>query len=318
MAVVLIAMAWLDQFAHLGRSLRWVLAIAALVLAALLAIRIVYYSRAVNESEVNWKPTIVSIAITIVLGGAYASVTQAGAVTHLSRVVMPGANIRPFMHTQVDIVGMGQRYFVMEGSPLTIKARTDGRPVDGAVLKWTGDDGKQQQLSMERSDEGDYACTLPKVDKPLTVFVSAGDGYSEPVEIGIDVRPKIEAIGVTYRYPKDLGKDEVKIKNSDGNLTGPKGTTAILRFRSNKHLEFLALNMEQDGKPVTIGSEPIKDPGPWADKYKCPCPLHQDTGGNLFWTARVRLDKSCDYRIRIGDAQGYQVIEPATYHITVN
>jgi len=234
-----------------------------------------------------------ALAGALVLAAGYFLWAGPAGRTHLVRVLLPAADIPPFTWTRVRArIDPGDR--LLEGSPLKVTATTTGRAVDEALLHWTDASDRERTVGMEPAEAGRFAHTFPSVQGDLALHVTAGDGRSQRFHVAVDLRPRIEAMRVTYTYPPYTGLADRTVEEFDGHLHGLPGTRARITLRTNKPMERLALAMA-GGEEVTA-----KEAGD-ADTY----------------SAEVTLQRSGTYRILLHDTQGYEVEAPATYTVTL-
>jgi len=236
----------------------------------------------------------VALVVAAVVAAAYFAWAGPAGQTCLMRILLPAADIPPFTWTRLAVaVEPGTR--LLEGSPLTIHATTTGRLADEATLHWTDTADRRRTLRMEHAGSGKFTHTFPAVESDLTLQVRAGDAHRDGLHVAVDRRPRVEAMSVTYTYPAYTALEDRTVEDFDGHLHGLPGTKAALAIRVNKPMERLALAMA-DGRRIAASAA--------------------GTGATR-WSAVVALEKSGTYRVRLHDTQGYELVSPTTFTITL-
>jgi len=235
-----------------------------------------------------------ALAAALVVAILYAAWAGPAARTSFMRVLLPGADIAPFTWTKLSVdLDPGDR--VLEGTPLSISATASGRLPKDATLHWTDSHDRRRTLRMAEATQGAFTHTFPALEAPLSFHVTAGDARTDVFRVAVDLRPRIESMTVTYRYPTYAALDDRTIQDFDGHLHGLPATQATLGVRANKPLERLTVKTTGGRE---IAAAPSGEEG-------------------VAWSAVLELEDAGAYRMKLLDTQGYEVEAPTTYTITL-
>lgn len=208
------------------------------------------------------------------------------------RVLMPWADILPFTWTTLD-VSPGKPQMLLEGSPLTVHARTGGRYPDEAMLHWTDAQGHRRGVRMS-GEKPDFTHTFAALDAGFRFYVTAGDARSRTIAVSVEPRPRVARMSVKYHYPSYTALPEREVKEFDGHLHGLPQTRITLTIAANKPLDQAAMIL--DGRP--------------------PASLRA-SGDPAIWTTEMTLTKAGVYRFRLSDQKGNELDDAARYTITL-
>ena len=254
-------------------------------------------------------PTLQRIGVVLVgiliVSSVYLSLGDEAAATSLRRVLMPTADIAPFTWTSVSRVELWHDddlltdRAILEGEPLTVVAHVSGRAPERATLHWRDGSGRPRAVGMtsvehHRGDGLRYEHTFPVVDSDFDLRIHAGDGAHGPVHVHVVPRPRIIDMQVAYHYPAYTAELAHTVHGFDGHLRGVPQTQASLAVRVNKPLASMSFNVA--GRQ-TITMSP--------------------RGGADTWHADITLTDTGTYRLAMTDGEGYDVVDPSTYSITI-
>ena len=235
-----------------------------------------------------------ALAAALIVAIVYATWAGPAARTSFMRVLLPGADIAPFTWTALSVdLEPGDR--VLEGTPFAVTATAAGRVPGEATLHWTDAHDRRRALRMMTGGAGKFTHTFPALEASIAFHVTAGDARTDVFRVAVDVRPRIDSMTVTYRYPAYAALDDSTIEDFDGHLHGLPATQATLAIHANKPLERLTLAMG-DGRKIAAA----------------PAGEH-----DAAWSTVLHLEGSGAYRMRLRDAQGYEVEAPTAYTITL-
>jgi len=227
---------------------------------------------------------VLLIAVLLVLGP--------GARTSLARVLLPWSSTPPFTWTQVTI-DPDEPVRVLEGEAVTIDARVGGRPVEQVILEVRDAAGERRAHAMRAIDDATFRHRFPAVDRSFTFAAIAGDGRSESGQIIVDARPRIVERSATITPPPYTGREAKPIFDFDGHAQVLPTSRLDVTFTANKDLDQLELLFDS-GRVISAES---RDP--------------------RTWHASFTVTESMSYRIRMFDAQGYEVTTAAAYSVTL-
>ncbi|MCC6125227.1 MAG: hypothetical protein IT426_09715 [Pirellulales bacterium] len=89
-----------------------------------------------------------------------------------------------------------------------------------------------------------YTAAIPSILKPLRYRVEIGDSQSEAYRVTVSDKPMVAEVGVTYQFPKYLGRKDETFELKTPDLDAPQYTVARLRIRPTRPVTkgFLHLN----------------------------------------------------------------------------
>ncbi len=219
-----------------------------------------------------------------------------GVRVSVSRVLMPWAAIEPFCYTQLELQP-AEPQRLLEGSPLTIEAtardRTGAAPPDRAMIAWRDGAGRAGRAEMKSAGSGKFAYIISSVDTSLSLTVSAGDATSTPLEVAVDLRPRVVGMSAVIHPPGYIQQADHKLEEFDGQIEALPGSKVELEVHSNKDLQSLTL--------ATDFGQTIAMQAAAEDARR--------------WSGSIEIHKSGSYRLKMLDNQQYQVDSPIDYRI---
>jgi len=233
------------------------------------------------------------MGIALIIAAVYSLAAGPAAMSSLARILLPAANIAPFTRTQL-VVTPDRDLHLLEGTPLTVTAKTTGRVPQRVTVHWESA-GRTRSARMKDAGRDAYRYTFASLTSDTAFTVRAGDARSPRVRVTVDPMPRIESMSVTYEFPAYTARKPESHSAFDGHLRGLPQTVATLRFQVNKPLETLRMTVN--------GADQI--------------PTNADDD-HLAWTARLTLTRGGSYRISLKDTQSYQVEVPTLYSITLD
>ena len=173
---------------------------------------------------------------------------------------------------------------VIRGSAISVEATTSGARPDSVemVFKPAGSGAAAeapQAVAMDQAETGRYAAVLPEVTEDLDYRVVTGPFQSPWYSITAVERPSVTALKVTLYPPHYTGLPDQTF--TGGNVRGVKGSTLSFSATTNKSMAQAVIALD-DGREV-----PLKITGDTAQ-------------------GSVVLFRSLGYRIRLGDAFGFE------------
>jgi hypothetical protein len=76
-----------------------------------------------------------------------------------------------------------------------------------------------------------YEATIPSILKPLRYRVEIGDSQSEAFHVTVSEKPMVAEVGVTYQFPRYIGRKDETLALKTPDLHAPQCTVAQLRIR---------------------------------------------------------------------------------------
>lgn len=234
------------------------------------------------------------LAVVAVLSFAYVALGGPGARASLMRIAMPAASIEPFTWTDVEL-SVEPELRVLEGTPVVVTATTTGRSVASASLHLDRADGPRRVVAMSRDSDERFTYTLDAASPSVRLHATAGDGRSDTIELTIDPRPRIEAIGVRYAFADYTGLEPREAEDAAGHVRALPGTRVTLTFHASHALESLSL----DGWPAAGEAQPTD-------------------AQRTTWRVEATVRRPATYRVTMTDTRGYTVEAPTTYTVGVD
>ena len=173
---------------------------------------------------------------------------------------------------------------VIRGSAISVEATTSGARPDSVEMVFkpagSGEAAEAPQaVAMDQAETGRYAAVLPEVTESLDYRVVTGPFQSAWYSITAVERPSVTALKVTLYPPHYTGLPDQTF--TGGNVRGVKGSTLSFSATTNKSMAQAVIALD-DGREV-----PLKITGDTAQ-------------------GSVVLFRSLGYRIRLGDAFGFE------------
>ena len=173
---------------------------------------------------------------------------------------------------------------VIRGSAISVEATTSGARPDSVEMVFKparpgAAAEAPQAVAMDQAETGRYAAVLPEVTEDLDYRVVTGPFQSPWYSITAVERPTVTALKVTLYPPHYTGLPDQTF--TGGNVRGVKGSTLSFSATTNKSMAQAVIALD-DGREV-----PLKITGDTAQ-------------------GSVVLFRSLGYRIRLGDAFGFE------------
>ncbi len=142
----------------------------------------------------------------------------------LGRQLAPLSGLAPATTTHIAV--LPGSIDVVQGTPLTIKARAE--PLDGSsvILRVSTDGQTWTTIGMAPAPDGSYAHSLTAIWRDTRYEVVAGDAVSGPHSIRVLWRPLVREFRIRLVYPRYIGRAPLAISNADGSIQAPAGTEA--------------------------------------------------------------------------------------------
>jgi hypothetical protein len=253
-----------------------------------------------------------ALAVLVLLAG-YASALPPYFANGLARLLLPMGNVAPYSQTQIlaEDVQPGSTK-VAEGKAVEIRARVHGVIPSTAKLhrKLGNRDWQISPMSVDPRHEDVFRFDVKQAAESFDYFITAGDGRSPIFHIDVVKPPQIDRITVTYTLPPYTGQLPRTVRESDGNIAGPVGTTVALELKSSKPLQNATL-ITKEGE--VLDCRKGDDDSTWVCSF-------------VLWTREARLAAGITgrqlrapttYRLHLLDTDGYETNDPLWRSITV-
>jgi hypothetical protein len=242
----------------------------------------------------------------LVLVAGYALALTPRFTNGLARVLLPLADIAPYTQTQIraeDVRPGGTR--IAEGKPLRITARLSGVIPPGAQMHRRFGELAWQISPMQgdAAHEDTFGFDVKQTTESFDYFITAGDGRSPIYHVEVVKPPQIDKLSVTYTLPPYAGQPPRIVADSDGEVSGPAGTTIELELKASKPLQSTTLTTKEG---AVFNFEKRGDDSTWSCSF-------------VLWTREARpaagitgrqLQASTTYRLRLLDTEGYENADP--------
>lgn len=220
---------------------------------------------------------------------------------------------------RVEIIPLTQRVRVAVGESVTVKMRVGrGAHVDlRGVLRIVDGAGNRTSLAMHREVDGTYRCDIDAVTSPLTYWFEAGDASTRKTAGRIEVahRPAVAAATAEVHPPPyargpfslldptDVGGSGTGVSTFDlqaGPAAAVYGSEATVTIRTT----------------TPVGATSSGAPTAWlvmADGARVPLVVRNGDRRRL--SARLRIDHSLEFHVRLIDRHGFGNHDDSPYHI---
>jgi hypothetical protein len=125
---------------------------------------------------------------------------------------------------------------VLAGTRLEIEAEVTGFIHRSPVLHVLSG-GEETAFTMEKSSStrghGVYVTALPRVDRDIGYFITAGDEATRTYRISVNEEPKIKSGSITLSYPAHTGLGRQVLPRGVWDITAPYGTDALMEMKAN-------------------------------------------------------------------------------------
>ncbi|HTL29148.1 MAG TPA: hypothetical protein VL282_08005, partial [Tepidisphaeraceae bacterium] len=199
------------------------------------------------------RPWLVVLSLAIVTA-AVSFIPWMDMPTLLLREVLPLASIRPATTTHLEI--QPGNAAVIEGQPLRIAVTPRRLGDSGITLRTSTDRRTWTGVAMPYASEGQYAYTIPVIDRDVFYEVAGGDARSDIYSVSVLRRPVITKYQLEYAYPAYLNMPKQSVTNADGAVEAPMGTEATLRLTASEPLQSAVMVLGDE----RIVTEPTNDP----------------------------------------------------------
>jgi hypothetical protein len=125
---------------------------------------------------------------------------------------------------------------ILAGTRLDIEAEVAGFIRRSPVLHVLSG-GEETAFTMEKSrssrGHGVYTTALPRVDRDIGYFITAGDEATRTYRISVNEEPKIKSGSITLSYPAHTGLGRQVLPRGVWDITAPYGTDALIEMKPN-------------------------------------------------------------------------------------
>lgn len=170
-----------------------------------------------------------ALAATALVFGLYATFSPKSATVSVRRLFAPAAGILAPTRTRIAQIDPGD-VWLLQGDPLTVRARITRRRPDAAAVLWRGQTFKDRRLLLSREKDGWWKAGLPAVLESGAYKIVAGDARSEDCAIAALPRPAVTDVRCTISPPSYTGLPKRDV--AEGNLTVPAGAQVELAART--------------------------------------------------------------------------------------
>lgn len=231
-------------------------------------------------------------AISAALMAGFCLAQGPAATPHIKRVLLPAADIAPFTYTFVSATP-DSPLFLLEGTPLTINAKTTGATPTHATLTRIDAQGTRRGSRMTAIDSTSFMLTLPPVDSSFSFIISAGDAVTKPVSVTVEPRPRITAMSAEFTYPLYTALAPRSVKNFEGPIAALMNTQVTVTYTTNKPLSTLSLMLDSG---EAISATPV-------------------SSASNTYSASMVIAKTDVYHLKLTDTLGNTVDDAARYAI---
>jgi hypothetical protein len=138
--------------------------------------------------------------------------------------------------TSIEVLGLvGGRLIVPRGESAVVRVAVRDRrtPTETVWISIQPPGGEAETATMVRFGEGDFRFELPPQHEPVLADFRAGDGRAGPVEIAPVDRPRIAAMTLVHKHPRDPAPQTHSFTGEEGNVRLLKKTDAELVVACN-------------------------------------------------------------------------------------
>jgi len=143
-----------------------------------------------------------------------------------------------------------------QGDPYTVRIGIAGPVPDQVFLSYDFASGESGTEPMSRTGDGHYTLTLEALLEDATLRAEGGDGLSDPLNIEIVERPRIEDVQVQVVYPPYMDKDVETVPATEGEVRLLRGSVLRLAGRSHKPIAAAFARLgDEDEIPMTLAAD---------------------------------------------------------------
>lgn len=173
------------------------------------------------------------------------------------RLALPLVDVEPVTTTSLAVMPGDAN--VVQSQPLRLEAVARRLPDSDSIWLWMKeDDAAWTQRPMNRLaapaaaggvQRGEtFAFTLAAVERDFRYYVSGGDAATREYRVRALRRPAVAEFAVRYTYPAYADRPPLTVKNTDGLIEAPAGTTATVAVTATEPLQAALL---------TVGGEKV-------------------------------------------------------------
>jgi len=249
----------------------------------------------INLSRTPWlknlKRDIAILFGIILVASLYPLIFPEGFLNASERFLSPLGAISPLSQTSL-LVRPGD-VTIAKGDDLAVSAEVSGALVHEAMMD-VKTPTERAEIPMT-FDGMRFNGREQGVTSPIRYRVRAGDAVSPWYHVQVVEKPAVAEIRISYHYPSYTGLKDEKALISDGNISAPAGTDAVLDIKATKPISVAELIFSETHRK---GLEIVSD-------------LRKAASGHIM------LKESGTYRIHLTDDSQYTNDPSPLYTITV-
>ena len=151
-------------------------------------------------------------------------------------------------NTSLEVVGLTDgRLMVPRGEPtmLRVRVRDKKSPTKAVWMRYAVADAASQTVSLTRFGVGDFRFELPGLQQGGQARLSGGDGRLGPFSLVPVDRPRVVAVNITHRHPRDTAPQELRASQAGGDLKFFPQTELRLEVEANVAVSEIRIKQEQ-------------------------------------------------------------------------
>jgi hypothetical protein len=155
--------------------------------------------------------------------------------------------------THIEVLGLVDGRLIVprgEAAGVQVSVTDQAKPTETVWMRMTAEDGRDETVTLTRFGTGDFRYALPPLQLPVDVTVWGGDARTEPFRITPLDRPRIAALKLTARSPRDPAPTVHSFTGAEGNVRLLPQTEATLELEASVPVSEVRVETDAPDPPV--------------------------------------------------------------------
>jgi hypothetical protein len=214
------------------------------------ALENVDFRASLNRAHLAW--SLAALAAAALAPALFAALAPDTATLWAQRW-FAGSDQRWPRDTHIEVLGLVDGRLIVprgEAAGVQVNVTDKAKPTETVWMRMIAEDGRDETVTLTRFGTGDFRYALPPLQLPVDVTVWGGDDRTEPFGITPLDRPRIAALKLIARSPRDPAPTVHTFTGAEGNVRLLPQTEATLELEANVPVSEVRVETDAPDPPV--------------------------------------------------------------------